>query len=357
MKILLFTDILGPGGAQRQLVALAKQLKKKGFQVMMLDYWNNDFYNNDLEENKIPFKHVITRGKLNIIKMFINEVNQYMPDVVIAYMENPSIVACVGKLFTKKKFKLIVSERNTTQAITMNEILRFNLFRIANWVVPNSYSQKNFIDLNYSFLSKKVVTITNVIDIDKFYPQVQPKKEHKVTNFLVVARIVEQKNVLRFIQAVNIAKDSASFVIDWYGEPSSKEYFETCMKKILENHLEEILHFHPATNNIVKAYQEADALVLPSIYEGFPNVLCEAMACGLPVIASNICDNPNILCDPKCGFLVDPLNPKDIANKMVQLAHLKHEDLLYMGNESRKHIENNFSQEKFINSYLSLIKS
>lgn len=355
-KILLFTDILGSGGAQRQLVTLACLLKTRGYNVHILDYWDNPFYDEFLASNNIPFTHKLTKGKKNIIKMLTAHINKLQPDVVISYMENPSIVACVSKLIAKKKFKLIVSERNTTQEITSNTRIRFFLFRLADYIVPNSHSQGKFINEHYANLSKKTRVITNVIDAKKFVPtEVRPK--NNMFKFVVVARVVEQKNVLRFIEAVSILKEKGyNFRVDWYGEPYPPEYFANCLHIQAEKDVEDVLYFHEPTREVVKVYQSADAFVLPSIYEGFPNVLCEAMSCGLPVIASAVCDNPNILCDERCGYLVDPLKTESIADAMEKMLNLSLEERYEMGNASRTHIESYFSEEKFVNSYIELIE-
>ena len=355
-KVLLFTDILGSGGAQRQLVTLARLLKAKGYDVSMLDYWDSPFYDDYLNANGIPFKHVLTKGKKNIIKMLTAHVNELRPDVVISYMENPSIVACVSKLIAKKKFKLIVSERNTTQSITRNTRTRFFLFRLADYIVPNSHSQGRFIEAHYPNLKKKTKVITNVIDSAKFVPALV-RPQNPIFKFVVVARVVEQKNVLRFIEAVALLRTKGySFRIDWYGEPYPQEYFAECLHLRASKHVDDVLYFHEPTREVIKVYQSADAFILPSNYEGFPNVLCEAMSCGLPVIASAVCDNPNILCDDRCGYLVDPLKPESIAEAMEKMLKLSVEERHAMGDASRKHIENFFSEEKFVNSYIELIE-
>lgn len=356
-RILLFTDILSSGGAQRQLVALALLLKKRGFDVLMLDYWNSDFYDSFLNEHNIPFVHNHTVGKWNIIKMFVKEVNAFLPDVVISYMEHPSVVACVGKILSKKTFKLIVSERNTTQENDRATKLRMNLFRLADYVVPNSYSQTKFIQDNYRFLNSKLRTITNVIDFEHFCPcDNEGFIDKEMPHIVSVARVVEQKNVLRFIDAIGKVRDAGyKFRIDWYGEPYPEDYFNKCQQKIKEKSLESVFVFHPATKDILSVYRKADLFVLPSIYEGFPNVLCEAMSCGLPVLAGNVCDNPNILSNSKCGSLFDPFDVSDMAEKISMMLDKSIKELRQMGKESRTHIIENFSSDLFVDSYLKLI--
>lgn len=356
-KILLFTDILGSGGAQRQLVSLAKLLKERGYDVYILDYWNSTFYNNFLESNGIKYKHSHTVGKLNIIKMVRNELKEFAPDVVISYMENPSIVACIARCLVYNRIKLIVSERNTNQINDLYTWFRMNLFRLADYVVPNSFSQKNFINENYTFLKNKTITITNVLDSIKFSPTATSKHINKKRKIVVVGRVVEQKNPLRFIDAISILKQAGlEFSVDWYGEPFPIEYFEECKKKVEEKDLNSLFTFHSATNDIVSVYRSADIFILPSIYEGFPNVLCEAMACGLPVACGNVCDNPNILRDDKCGFLFDPLNVDDMVSTIKKLLLKKDEELLEMGQSSRQYVLENFSTELFIQKYIDLIE-
>lgn len=356
-RILLFTDVLGSGGAQRQLVTLAVLLKQQGFDVRLLDYWDDRFYDEYLTLRQVPFKHVPTKGKWRIIKMFVRKLKCIKPDTVIAYMENPAIVACMGKMLTMRRIKLIVSERNTTQFISRSTRLRFFLFRcLADHVVPNSHSQDKFIREHFRTVAHKTHVITNVIDTETFRPKETVRTESNMVKFVVVARVVEQKNVLRFIEAVALLKNKArTFHVDWYGNPYPETYFECCKEQVRALCLQDVFAFHAPVQDVVAVYHSADVFVLPSIYEGFPNTLCEAMACGLPVIASNVCDNPYIVTDSTCGLLVDPLKPETMAQAMAQFINMSQKERQQMGHACRKHIETNFSMEEFVNAYIKLL--
>lgn len=358
-KILLFIDSLCSGGAQRQLVGLAHLLKDRGYDVEIIDYWDIDFYDEYLKKNNIKFEHCVAIGKLNIIHRIRKEIKKRNPDIVISYLEHPSVVASLIKLSLPfSKFKLIVSERNTSQSNGRPEKLRFNLFRFTNAIVPNSYSQYEFIKDNYPFLSNKTIPITNYLDTDKFSPQEKAEK-NAVRRFIVVGRIVEQKNPLRFLQAIAKVKNrypKNKFKVDWYGNPYPESYFEECLKLKHDLDLDNVVYFHPPTNEIIAEYRKSDVFLLPSIYEGFPNVLCEAMSCGLPVAASAVCDNPSILDNGHVGVLFDPLSVDDMADKIANLLLASDEDLKSMGKRSRATALEKFTQEKFINSYISLIE-
>ncbi len=355
-RVLLFTDVLCSGGAQRQLVTLASLLKEKGYVVSILDYWDNTFYNDWLNKHDIPFCHKLTKGKWNIMKMFLRHVKENRPDTVISYLERPSVIACISKLLSRHRFKLIVSERNTSQSVTNSERLRFFLFRIADAVVPNSHSQYNYIAGNFPNLKSRTHTINNVIDCRNFIPAEQHTCG-KPFKFLVVARVVEQKNVLHFIKTLAILNGKGyDFSVDWYGDPYPQSYFDECLTLRKNLGLDKILTFHDPKKDIVKVYQGADAFVLPSLYEGFPNVLCEAMSCGLPVIASDVCDNPYILSDSKCGYLVNPLSEQSIAEAMEKMITAPSSEIVGMGKAARKRIETGFSSEKFISAYIKLIE-
>ncbi len=356
-RILLFTDILGSGGAQRQLVALAVLLQERGHDVYMLDYWDSDFYDSYLKAHKIRFCHNLTKGKWNIVKMYTKEVASFRPDVVISYMENPSIVACLGKILKNGKYKLIVSERNTSQRNGIHEKIRFNLFRVADYIVPNSHSQFKFITENYPFLLKKIKTITNFIDIDRFVPLVAGKTENDYINMLVVGRLDTQKNPFRFFEAVNIIKEAyPNLKVKWYGKPVNTEYLEQC-KGIIENlKLANTIELFPPEPKIENVYRATDIFVLPSLYEGFPNVLCEAMSCGLPVVASNTCDNPSIVGESNKEYLFEPTNVDDMAQCIQNMLGKGPVFWKERGIYNRKIAEQIFSKEKFIDEYQKLIE-
>tara|TARA_Y100000310_G_C20656536_1_gene802240 strand:- start:290 stop:2314 length:2025 start_codon:yes stop_codon:yes gene_type:complete len=126
------------------------------------------------------------------------------------------------------------------------------------------------------------------------------------------------------------------------------------IKEFSKPFLNERIFFVEKTDEIEKHYQCADSFVLPSLREGTPNALLEAMACGLPVIASNLKGVTDwVIEDGKDGFLFEPGNNSQLGETLLKV--FKNDELCKeMGLQARKTIMKRFSMEKVAEAYLSL---
>lgn len=355
-RILCLIENLSQGGAERQLVGLACMLKDKGFPVKLITYNEDSLYKHILDENGVENEYVAkAHNKIRRIPSLVRIIKAYNPDVLISYLSIPSAIACLAKMLGGK-FKLIVSERNTTQALTFREKVIFHLYRYADVIVPNSYSQTDFLCSNYPAYIGKITTITNFVDTDVFHPR-EKREVESLHSFLCVARIAPQKNVLKFLEAIKILKDKGlNFHINWFGQKSI-DYYEVCDNKRLELGLEDYVTFHDPVTDILAEYNRADALVLPSLYEGFPNAVCEGMSCGLPILCSNICDNKRIVNDRVNGLLFDPTSVINMAETMGKFMSMTESKRQEMSLQSRKSALEAFSKETFIKKYIDLIEN
>lgn len=355
-RIICLIESLSSGGAERQMVYLASALKQAGYDIEVWTYYPNDFYLPILQENNVTYRYIPqATNKIKRIPVLRQMLKAAKPDVVISYLDTACLVACLIKALGGK-FKLIVSERNTTQKLTRKAKLKFSLYRFADFIVPNSYTQGEFIERNYPNLKNKVKVITNFVDTDKFVPK-RIEKSHDDLSIIVVGRIHKQKNPILFMEAIKSVREKDIDVrVTWYGNSTEAEYYQLCVNKIKELGIESYFSFLPSTPDIDNEYPKYDLFCLPSIYEGFPNVLCEAMSCGLPVVCSNVCDNPNIAIDNENGFLFDPNNVSDIANKIEIFAKFSTKERTRIGIKNRERIENIFSRNEFLNKYIHIIE-
>lgn len=358
MRIILFIDNLGSGGAQRQLVGLADMLNKKGYQVKVCYYQDDQFYYGFLDENAVS--HQLIKDARNHYKRIFSVRNFLIdekPDWVIAYQETPSLIACAAKVLGCK-YKLIVSERNTTQYVGIRDRVRFILYHFADAIVPNSYSQANFLINNYPWMSPRLKVISNFVNINHYYPTYHQRATEPI--IMVAASIWKPKNTLTFIKAIGILSELLSIKVRWYGlsaqmSEANKAYVNECFSLIEELRLSNVISLLPKTHQIAEKYREADFFCLPSLYEGTPNVICEALASGLPIICSNVCDNPVYVQEGVNGFLFNPNDPSDMAKKLELALRLSDNDYSLFCKSSRAVAENLLSEETFISSYTKII--
>ena len=360
MRIALLIDHLGAGGAQRQITGLAAMLKERGVDVTIYTYFPISFYDTQLQQSGVDCK--LIEGADNHRKRFFRLRKTLLsarPDVVVAYLDTPCILACLVRYFGGK-FKLIVSERNTTQAFTLKERVKFWLYRKADYIVPNSYAQGEWVKRFFPAYKEKTVVIPNFVDLQKFAFHGERHRNTKAV-ILVVASVWASKNTKGFIEAVRLlAERRKDFVVKWFGlnlETNiqlNKNYMEDCLRLIGEYGLAEHVVLLPKTKDIDEEYRKADFFCLPSFYEGTPNVLCEAMASSLPVVCSKVCDNPRYVNEGENGFLFDPHDAREMADKLD--AALSLTDTQYVGycTKSRSVAEERMSEHAFVNKYLSL---
>ena len=355
-KILCIIESLGSGGAERQITGLAVMLKQHGYHVEVWYYIKKEFYLAYLQENGVIGRYINAADPYKRLFVLRKNIKTFKPDTVISYSVSGNMITCIMKMLGAK-FNLIVSERNTTQQIDRRVKQRFFLYRWADHIVPNSFSQGDFINRNFSGLSPKVKVITNFVDTTKFIPSQQMSiSEREITRIIAVGRMMPQKNILNFILSIAKLVDMGCKIhVDWYGQDLNDSYSEKCHTLISDCSLQSVFTFHSPSSCIQEEYSKADVFCLPSLYEGFPNVLCEAMSCGKPVLCSRVCDNSSIAQDNNNGFLFDPNSIDDITSAIRRYIDLNDEEKARMGKISREIALDIFSKDKFIVRYKEII--
>lgn len=357
MKILCLIESLVSGGAERQMTELASLLKREGHEVAVWTYYPHDFYRKQLDEGNVEYRCIIkAQNRWLRIPVLLKEARRWKPDVLIAFLPTETVVACIMKLLGLKT-KLIVSERNTSQQYGFGERFRFFLFKKeADWVVSNSHMQKRFIADYYPSLMNKVRVITNYVNTEYFTPGNRKRQENTIIRMVCVARLSLQKNVLNFIDAIaKLKSNGIKLKIDWFGRTDGA-YAEECIKKVEIMNLSEMIEFRGVTHYVREEYQKADAFCLPSLWEGFPNVICEAMSCGLPVLCGRICDNADIVQEGVNGFMFDPCSVEDMINVITRFVELDSETKQVMEKKSRELALSSFSSDLFVKKYLDIIE-
>lgn len=376
-RIKLVIDHLGSGGAQRQICNLAICLKRRGFEVEVLTYWPHDFYASLLAKANIPLVYVSSHNRLHLIYAMRKAIRKNRPQAVIAFLSGPSLLVELAGL-PKRNFAIIVSERSldVSSIKSLRRSLKYFFHRFTDAVVSNSHAQRDRIKIIAPYLEKQNQVIINSVDLDCFKPATSPKPNRPYQlQILVLARLVPHKNPLGLLEAVAMLHrdhPALDLVVNWYGGPPVTEkhldlrwvkesheeragYYRELKESIAQKSLQKRFRLHPAAQNVVPLYHEADAVCLPSFYEGTSNVICEAMACGIPLLTSRVSDNPRLVKEGRNGFLFDPSSPQDIANVIMRFADTSPAVRRTMGKEGRKMAESIFSPDLFANRFIKLI--
>ena len=201
----------------------------------------------------------------------------------------------------------------------------------------------------------------NGLDIDRFTPsiKVNDSKEFRLGAVGTVSRI---KNPQSLIRAVALVRDLTEkpFSVEWVGrlgyagdQKPSNEYV-TAMALVKGLGLEKHFMFLGERSDVASHYRAWDALIHPSIQEGFPNVVAEGMACGLPILVGDISDLPQVVSLARNGFIFEPNSPQSIAQSILAMMETPRADRVAMGQRSVRISHEWFSMGRFIDEYEAL---
>jgi glycosyltransferase involved in cell wall biosynthesis len=364
LKILCVIDSLGSGGAQRQLVELSIGFKGKGHDVSFLTYYDYNFHDLALENNQILITCIREPNYIKRLYKMRRFIRRGKYDVVLSFLEAANFICEVAGL-PFRKWKLIVGERSANPAIKRAVKLKFfRWFHIfTDYVVSNSYSNMEIVQSVNPLLSKsKCRIIHNIVDFNNWKPSSSylPRKDGKL-KIIVVASHQYLKNLKGLVEALSLLSpdERCKLAIDWYGDRLTEPFFDNSIveakQKITAFKLENMITFYPATINLALKIQEADVVGLFSFYEGLPNTVCEAMACGKPVICSAVSDIPNLL-SYDVNLLCDPSKPLSIMQALSYLVSLTNDQIVQFGQDNLLIAREKFEKEMIIAKYLELFK-
>lgn len=369
MHIVCLITNLASGGAQRQLLELSSRLAQRGHRVEVACHHPDTFFLPQFQARGIPYSLVGGSGKLLRVPRFYRWLRERNPDVVLAFLTSPSMVAELCSL-PWRRFGVVVSERNTDlDTPPLRTRLQLILHALADVVVANSHTNRLMVESRAPWLKGKVFTVYNMVDLDTFKPASTPPPPADKLSLLGVGRVVKQKNIPNLLIALRSVLDThpgLDLHLDWYGEMTrgpaghrQDSYGEFArIEELMRQHdLGEVVTFHPPRKDLLEVYQSCSALVLPSLYEGLPNVVGEAAACGRPVLVTDVCDNASLVEDGQSGILLASPSAKDIAEGLSRFVELTPQERHAMGPRSRSLAQRVLSSEPFVDHYEAILEA
>ncbi len=247
--------------------------------------------------------------------------------------------AHVAYWLKKKRCNVVVTCHDLVQFVypeILKDQARFPAFSLASWkysvrgmqyanrVIAVSINTAKDVTSMLSIAAEKVVVVLNGVE-DKFYQlpadEVQKIKSNYESSsdtfcLLNVGTNHQRKNIVNILKALILLRDRGVLVKLW---KVGSEFSLEQQKLIKLHNLEPMITFisTPDKITLLKLYNAADALLAPSLYEGFGLTILEAMACGTPVISANVSSLPEVAGD--AAILVDPLDVKAIADAVCSL--------------------------------------
>jgi glycosyltransferase involved in cell wall biosynthesis len=365
LKVLLVVDHFGSGGAQRQIVELACGLKRRGHCTHIFAYFPRfGFFRPRLDEHQVVV-HEYAKGSgfsVEVVRRLAALIVDHDIDVVISYLSSPNIYSELAKMVAPR-VKLIVSERTShlDDKSRVSSLLRRAMHRLADHVVANSESHREWLERKW-WLRGRVSCIYNGLDTSLFATdRVAPESPERL-RLVAVGRVGPEKNALNLIRGLVLFHREAGYVpeVSWVGERDARregKLYRQRVEELLADSPEIQGHWHwlDVEMDVRAMLRRYDALIHPSLYEGLPNVVCEALATGMPVLASGVCDHPRLVADGKRGFLFDPMDPGTIVTAIQRLIALTPNDWRLFSLNARQYAVENLDVEKMITAYENLM--
>lgn len=230
--------------------------------------------------------------------------------------------------------------------------VRRRVLRSARAIVANDAGLARLSALADPFAVK---VIPNGVDSRFFVPRPEPKVGGDSTMVLFVGRFHRQKNLPFFLKQLASLRTAApnGWRLALVGDGEERQSLEECVRRL---GLADITTWHGWQKDkarLLDLYQQADVVVNPSLYEGMPNVVLEAMACGLPVVASAVPGNNSLVRAGDTGFLF-PLGDGDALCGALREIREKPALARSLGLNARRRVEADFSWEHVARCYLDL---
>ncbi|OHB73515.1 MAG: hypothetical protein A2W17_09125 [Planctomycetes bacterium RBG_16_41_13] len=333
MNITLVISSLSSGGAERVMSTMANYWTEKGWKITMitLDSTASDFYelHHNVKRIALGLMHdsnnplvAIRNNIIRLIKLR-SSIKLSKPDIVISFVDRMNIMTLLAS--RGLGFKVIISERTDPAYHNCGRIwslLRNLTYPWADAIVVQSNKVRQWIE--------KIVKKGTTLVIPNPISNVNGKTnlEHSDTAFrgntkskqiiIAMGRLSAEKG---FDLLLNAFAKTIHFHPNWcliiFGDGKDRD---TLIQLVNDLGIAELVSLPGRVNNPMQFLRQAEMFVLSSRYEGFPNALLEAMACGLPVVSFDCPSGPReIIRDGIDGLLVPPEDVNALAAAMNQL--------------------------------------
>jgi len=358
MKVLLLITGLGYGGAETQLVRVATRLKTRGWEVRVISLMPPRAYVEELVTAGIPVFSLGIRRKIpnpQPILRLARLIREWRPHIMHSHMVHANILARMVRALSPVPV-LICTAHNINEGGRLRELL----YRLTDSLcdLTTQVSQaglERYVRVG-AVPRHKIRYMPNGVDTDLFKPDLEVRhilrSALNLDNrfvWLAVGRFYPQKDYSNMLQAfAQVTRRVPEAVLLIAGDGPLRPTMQDLASKL---GIAERVRFLGIRQDVPQLMNAADAYVMSSAWEGLAIVLLEASATGLPIVATDVGGNGEIVIDGETGFLVPPKNPNKLAQAMLRLMSLPQEERKHMGERARQYVEENFSLERVVDRW------
>jgi glycosyltransferase involved in cell wall biosynthesis len=329
MKIAIVICLFPPkwlAGTEIATYNIAKHLSKRGHEVHIMTSLDEGLPKESAEHgiyiHRIGWRKARFVGVLIFWTKIIRILRNIRPDIIHIQGISMGMPGLMAKVILKKPILVWGRGTDVYHPNLIMSILSKQIICYADIVVALSEDMKKEMQKT---CMRNITVIPNGINLDRYEnickDMVREKLHFKTCEKLIlfIGSLRTEKGLKYLIDAMDLIRGknrSCRLII--VGEGSE----ERILKKMVKNlNLSNYVYFiGQIPNEMVPCYMAAsDVFVLPSLYEGLPNVILEAMASGLPIVATKVGALPEILIDGVNGFLIEPENSRQIYEKVSLL--------------------------------------
>ena len=358
IRIVFCITELDVGGAERALVTLATGLDPEQFSPTVICLGPEAALCEPLREAGIDVHCLNAKSIFNVDILFrlIGLLRKLKPQILQTFLFHANILGRIAGWFAGVKYVLSgirVAEKRSRWYLRID---RWTNFLVTKNVCV-SQAVANFTIQEGGIRAEKVCVIPNGVDIERF-DEATPldlmaefgiPKDASVMVF--VGRLDPQKGIRVLMEALpNILREFPIAHFLFVGEGGERPWLE---QQIAELDVGSRIHLVGFRGDIPAILKASNLLVLPSLWEGMPNVLLEAMAAALPVVATDVQGVSEVLQDGKLGVIVPPCEADELTAGIRSLLQSSdHRNTL--SNSSYLHVKANFTTRKMICKYADL---
>lgn len=225
------------------------------------------------------------------------------------------------------------------------------VYNLTHAVIGNAQQVLMYLQQNNQVPSRKLKLVHNPV----LFPELPATKKNNSFILLSVSRLEPIKNLEVVINLIpELLKVNPKLEYWIVGKGSMENQLQ---KQVVDLNLSGHVKFLGFKSNVIDYLVRADAFVLPSFSEGFSNALVEAMYAGLPCIATKVGGSSDIITAGRNGFLIDPIDKKNIFKVLSEVITSPRNELEEIGKRAKIHVESSYSLENHINQLLSIYEA